>query len=169
MRFFTGCHERTIDEKNRLQLPAQLRAGIDPDRDGDGLYIILGEHRGTLSIFTERSFEELAARIETEFMRGAEAKRFELQFYSLASRVDIDKQGRFVLPDRLVQKARLDKEVTLVGQKNRIDIWNRADYERSLGIDWEGDAWPNWEDLLRTPPKELRRSEAEGNSLPPRA
>ena len=158
MRFFTGCHERTIDEKNRIQLPAQLRAGIDAERDGAGLYIILGEHHGTLSILTDRSFEELADRIETEFMRGPEAKRFELQFYSLASHVDIDKQGRFVLPDRLLKKARLNKDVVLVGQKHRIDIWNRGDYDRSLGIDWEGDAWPDWEDLLRTPPEELRRA-----------
>ena len=62
MRIFTGQFERTIDAKNRIQLPSQLRAIIDPEQDGEGLYISLGEHRGTLSIFTERAFEELASR-----------------------------------------------------------------------------------------------------------
>lgn len=152
MQFFTGRYDRTIDEKNRIQLPSQLRGAMDPERDGPGLYVTLGEHRGTLSIFTERGFEELASRIETEFESGDEALRFELQFYSLASRVDVDKQGRFVLPDPLVKKAGLKEEVCLVGQKHRIDVWNRDALDRELGIDWEGEAWPKWHGYLRRRP-----------------
>ena len=153
MRFFTGQHERAIDEKNRIQLPSQLRNTINADRDGSGLYVTLGEHRGTLSIFTERGFEELAARIETEFMPGPEAQRFEPQFYSRASRVEPDKQGRFVLPEQLMSKARIGKDVILVGQKSRIDLWNRTSFEKSIGIDWEGDDWPDWQGFLRARPK----------------
>ena len=138
MRIFTGKYERSIDAKNRLQLPSQLRAAVEPERDGKGLFVTLGEYRGTLSIFTQCGFEELAARIETEFMPGPESRRFELQFYGLASYVEMDKQGRIVLPDRLRKKAVLGEEVFLVGQKYRIDIWNRPDLERSMAIDWEG-------------------------------
>ena len=153
MRFFTGQYDRTIDDKNRIQLPSQLRSAIDPERDGPGLYVILGEHRGTLSIYTERGFHELAGRMETEFEAGPESLRFELQFYTLASRGDIDKQGRFVLPDLLVKKARLRDEVYLIGQKVRIDVWNRAELDQSMGIDWEGDEWPDWHRFLRRRPK----------------
>ncbi len=152
MRIFTGQYDRTIDEKNRVQLPSQLRAAIDRERDGAGVYITLGEHPRTLSIFTERGFEELAARIETEFMPGPDSRRFEVQFYALASYVDIDKQGRIVIPDRLRKKARVDAEVFLVGQKYRIDLWNRTDLEEAMGIDWEGDEWPDWQGFLRMRP-----------------
>jgi len=152
MRYFTGQHDRTIDAKNRIQLPSQWRAQMGPEEDGSRLYVTLGEHRGTLSIFTERDFEELASRIATEFMSGPEAQRFELQFYSLAAQVDVDKQGRFVLPERLSAKARLGQEVVLVGRKSRIDVWNRDDLERALGIDWDGDEWPDWQGYLRMPP-----------------
>jgi MraZ protein len=155
MRIFTGQFERTIDAKNRLQLPSQVRAAIDSERDGAGLYVTLGEFRGTLSIFTERAFEELATRIETEFIPGSESRRFELQFYGLASFVDIDNQGRILLPDRLRAKARLGDEVILLGQKFRLDLWNRSDLERSMGIDWAGDEWPDWQGFLR-----MRRREA---------
>lgn len=154
MQIFTGQYDRTVDVKNRIQLPSQLRAAIEPERDGSGLYVTLGEHRGTLSIFTERAFEELAARVETEFMPGPESRRFELQFYSLASHVDMDKQGRVVLPERLRKKARLGEEVYLVGQKRRIDIWNRTDLDRSMGIDWEGEDWPDWQSFVRMRPSE---------------
>ena len=156
MRFFTGQYDRTIDDKNRIQLPSQLRSPIDPDRDGPGLYVTLGEDRGTLSIFTERGFEELATRIETEFIPGPDSRKFELQFYGLASHVDIDKQGRFVLPDRLVKKARLSSEVFLVGRKSRIDVWNRTALDPSMGIveiDWKGDEWPDWQGFLRMRPR----------------
>ena len=111
MRFFTGQYDRTVDVKNRIQLPSQLRRAIDPEHDGAGLYVVLGESRGTLAIYTERGFEELAEGIRTEFMSGPEARRFELQFYALASYVDMDKQGRLVLPERLRGKARLGEEL----------------------------------------------------------
>ena len=157
MRIFTGQYERSIDAKNRIQLPSQVRSAIDPDTDGQGLYITLGEHRGTLSIFTHRAFDTLAERMETEYLPGPESRKFELQFYGLASRVDIDKQGRFVLPDRLVKKARLHTDVYLVGQKHRIEVWNRDELDRSLGIDWDGDDWPDWQGFLRQRPTESAR------------
>lgn len=124
--------------------------------DGKGLYVTLGEHRGTLSIFTNETFEALAERIATETMSGPEARRFELQFYALASFVEIDKQGRIVLPERLCNKARLapKEEVFLVGQKFRIDVWRRSELERSMSIDWEGDDWPDWQSFLRMKPAE---------------
>ena len=152
MRFFTGQHERTLDhKKNRIQIPAQLRAVIkaESDQEPATLYVTLGEHRGTLSIFTAHRFEELVQRMETEFIPGAESRRFELQFYALASPVEMDKQGRVVLPERLTKKARLGDDLLLLGQKHRIDLWNKADFERSLGIDWEGDDWPEWQGFLR--------------------
>ncbi len=154
MRIFTGQYDRTIDAKNRIQLPSQLRAAIDPKKEGEGLYITLGEFRGTLSVYTERGFEERATRLETEFMPGPESRRFELQYYSLASHVEMDKQGRILLPDRLRQKAKLEESVFLVGQKYRIDVWNREAFDRSLGVDWEGEDWPDWQGFLRMRPAE---------------
>jgi len=153
MRFFTGQHERTIDAKNRIQLPAQLRAAIDPDRDGKLLYVTLGEVRGTLSLFTERGFENLSERMETEYADDQESHRFELQFFALASPVEVDKQGRFVLPDRLRKKAKLPDEIFLVGRKIRIDIWNRVDLDEAMGIDWHGDEWPQWSAFMRRRPR----------------
>ncbi len=153
MRILIGQYERTIDDKNRLQLPAQVRSALDSDADGRGFYVTLGEYKGTLSLFPERTFEQLASRVETEFMPGADSRKFELQFYGLASHVDVDKQGRILIPERLRKKARLQSDVYLIGQKYRLDIWNRADFDQSLGIDWDGDDWPeDWTRYLRMRP-----------------
>ena len=152
MRFFTGQYDRAIDAKNRIQLPSQLRSAIEDIGGGTGLYVTLGEHRGTLSIFTGQTFEALADRIGTEVMPGPESRRFELQFYALASYVEIDKQGRILLPERLCRKARLQGDVVLVGQKFRLDLWGRGELEKTMSIDWEGEDWPDWQGFLRMKP-----------------
>ena len=154
MRIFIGQHDRAIDSKNRLQIPSQFRAAIDPAQGGAGFYVTLGESPRTLSIYPERYFEELAGRVETEYMPGEESRRFELQFYALASHVVMDGQGRIVLPDKLRRKARLEGDVCLVGQKHRIDVWDREALNRSLGVDWEGDDWPDWQRFTRMRPGE---------------
>ena len=118
------------------------------------MYVVLGESRGTLSIFTERGFEELALRMETEFMQGPESKRFELQFYGNTCRVELDKQGRLVLPERLRAKAKLGESVVLLGQKFHVDVWGRDALDKAMGIDWEGDDWPDWQGFLRAKPSD---------------
>jgi MraZ protein len=155
MRVFTGQFDRTIDAKNRIQLPSQLRSALATDSESEtaGLYVTLGQYRGTLSMFTEQGFGDLAERLETEFESSDDSRRFELQFYALASFVDIDKQGRLVLPDRLVKMAKLDEEVFVVGQKNRIDVWNRKALGQAMELDWAGDQWPDWVSFLRRRPR----------------
>lgn len=154
MRVFTGQFDRSIDAKNRIQLPSQLRSAIgrDPEAEGVGLYITLGQYRGTLSMFTEQGFGDVAERLETEFESSDESRRFELQFYALASFVELDKQGRLVLPDRLVKMAKLEEEVFVIGQKNRIDVWNRKALGQAMELDWAGDQWPDWVRFLRRRP-----------------
>ena len=159
MRIFTGQHERNIDGKNRVQLPQQFRTAVDPEQDGEGWYVTLGHHRGTLSLYTAKTFEERAAALKTEDMSDEDALRFELQYFGMAEFVESDKQGRIILPVRLKEKARLAKDVYLVGQKIRIDIWNREEFDRHLGIDWEGDQWPDqWRSFVRGGSKDGARS-----------
>lgn len=145
---FTGHHERTIDSKNRLQIPSQFRNAIDPERDGPGLYVILGVRRHSLSLVTEREFNELPDRIRTESMSDREALDFEQRFYSTASHLDMDKQGRVVLPEYLTSMVGIGGEVILAGAKHRIDIWRREDFRDLLAIDREHD-W-NWQRFLRS-------------------
>ncbi len=153
MRVFTGQYERTIDAKNRIQLPSQIRAAIDTERDGKQLYVSLGEDRGTLAVYSASGFAELSARMETEYSDEADSCSFELQFYSTTIPVEMDGQGRILLPDRLRMKAGLPDEVYVVGRKHRIEIWDREALDKAMGIDWSGDSWPKWHRFLRVRPR----------------
>jgi MraZ protein len=152
MKLFIGEYERNIDKKNRIQIPAQLRSVVAAAPEDVRFYVTLGEFPQTLALYPEQVFEDLANRIETEYIPGERSRKFELQFYSLASHVALDTQGRLVLPERLRRKAKLGDEVLLAGQKHRVDIWNRAAYEATLGIDWDGDDWPDWQPFVRMRP-----------------
>jgi MraZ protein len=163
MRIFTGQHERNIDNKNRVQLPQEFRTAVNPEHDGKGWYVTLGHYRHTLSLYTARTFEERAAGMKTEDMSDEEAMRFELQYFGLAAFVESDKQGRIILPDRLKEKAKLGKDVYVVGQKIRIDLWNRDEFDQALGIDWKGDEWPEqWRRYVRGGQAVQNGSRSEG-------
>jgi MraZ protein len=155
----TGHYERTIDAKNRLQIPSQFRNAMEAEGEGAAVYVMLGERRHTLSLVTEGQFAELCQRVRTESMPGDDSLDFEQRFYSTTARVEMDKQGRVVLPEYLTSMARIGGEVVLAGAKYRIDIWRKEDFSTFLGIDWEHD-WPNWQRFLRGPrptkPEEAR-------------
>jgi len=153
MGIFTGRYEKTIDAKNRIQLPSRMRQSIDPGDDGELLYVTLGDFERTLWLFTKRDFEELAQRIQTEVMSDPEARQFELQFYSMTEAVELDKQGRLVLPEALLKWSELERDVFVIGQKSRMEIWNRSDYLERLGLG-EGEPgakkiWPKWQGFVR--------------------
>lgn len=129
---FTGAYERTIDDKNRIQIPAPFRNALDPERNGGAFYIILGERDNTLAFYPEKYFHDKAAAMRTDQIPGPEALDFEQMFYSLASRVEMDKQGRVVLPERQLGMVDLGAEVLVTGAHYRLDLWRKSDYDKFI-------------------------------------
>lgn len=129
---FTDVYERTIDDKNRTQIPAPYRNGMDPEIDGTAFYVVPGERNHTLSFYPERYFERRIESIRTDDIPGSEALDFEQMFFSLASRVELDKQGRVVLPERLLAMVDLGKEICIAGADYRFDIWRKSAYENFI-------------------------------------
>lgn len=129
---YTDAYERTIDPKNRIQIPSEFRSGLDPEVDGDAFYLSPGERNNTLSLYPSRRFEERVKRLRTGGIAGDESLAFEQVFYSLVSRLEMDKQGRVVLPERQLSMVNLGKEVTLAGANDRIDVWRTSDYREFI-------------------------------------
>ena len=77
---FTDTYERTIDPKNRIQIPAEFRNGLDPEVDGDTLYLCPGERRNTLSLYPSRKFEARVKALRTGEIAGDESLTFEQVF-----------------------------------------------------------------------------------------
>jgi MraZ protein len=131
----TDRYEHVIDDKGRLAIPSQIRNVMDPQVDGTAFYLV-SEGR-YLQLIPEKLFERLALLSPTGLMPAPEAAKVRRFIFSNASRLEPDKQGRVMIPDRYMADSKhrdpitpgiLGRDVMLVGVGERLELWNRADY-----------------------------------------
>lgn len=132
---FIGEHDLTLDDKNRLLVPSDVRRVMSPERDGEGFYVIIGVNRKPW-LFPERYYELLLDR-EAETLPPEAELNPDLQRlddwqkrFGMARRVAWDRQGRILLPEATLRRTETQRDVTLVGVRNHLELWNRDDWER---------------------------------------
>ena len=123
-----GNYELTVDDKNRILVPSEVRKKLDPERDGEAFFLVTGRD-GRLWLYPERHYELLVSRDPSELTPSEDTLAFDRLMLGLASRVEWDKQGRVLLPDKALKRAGIGKEVTLVGARDHLELWNRADWD----------------------------------------
>lgn len=146
---FTGTYDHTIDPKNRLAIPSEIRTQIKRSArlagmaDGDGghsgngkddgihLYVTLGKG-GTLCLYTEQGYDKRAAELDHSEMDPDELLEYEQIFYSSSKLVELDKQGRVTLPGDLLGRSGLGSEVVLIGVKDHMEVRDRKAWYEHL-------------------------------------
>jgi MraZ protein len=131
MLLLTGEYEHVIDQKNRVLVSNRLRNQIDVDEYGGSFYLVLGAN-GILCLYPEKYFEQITVAAAPESTAADEVVAFERISFALASKVELDGQGRLLLNDKLRKRAGLKDRVTLVGVRDHIELWNSQDWERYL-------------------------------------
>src|SRR5688572_26114814 len=105
-----GEYEHTIDEKNRLTLPARFRQQF-----GDGIVVTRGMD-GCLYAYTREDWARLVEeRLRVLDTLSREARLMQRFFFSAAAEAELDKQGRVMLPGALLESANLKREVVVAG------------------------------------------------------
>jgi MraZ protein len=122
-----GEFELTLDEKNRLLIPADVRRAIPPEL-GDSFYLTMGVNRVPW-LWIERAYEDLVMETPVDMIPGEDALAFNQMVFGLASKLAWDKAGRVLVPDRMLKRAAIGKEVTLVGVKDHLELWDRTAWE----------------------------------------
>ncbi|MBI1335939.1 MAG: hypothetical protein GC164_03145 [Phycisphaera sp.] len=126
---FTGTYEHTIDAKNRLAIPADMRAHIQATRkrrsDKPICMYVLPTEGNCLSLYTDEDFELRSEQLDHSDLDSEELLEYERVLYSLAVRVELDSQGRVRLPDHLLKMAGLSSEVVLLGVKDHLEVRDR--------------------------------------------
>ena len=133
---FLGQFDHTIDAKGRMAVPARFRGQLEKGA-------VISKGMGTcLSVYTMQRWEEKSAEL-VEGKTNEELRDFERRIYPSASEVELDGQGRLVIPGRLRSFAELDSEVTVAGVRDHIEIWDRATWlEYQAKLDQEGNGSP---------------------------
>jgi MraZ protein len=129
---FLGQYEHTIDTKGRMAVPARFRVQLDRGA-------VISKGMGTcLSVYTMQRWEEKSAEL-AEGKSIEELRDFERRIYPSASEVELDGQGRLVIPALLRAYAGLENEVTVAGVRDHFEIWNRTTWrEYQAKLDAEG-------------------------------
>jgi len=118
---FTGEYEHTLDAKQRLAIPAEIRSRLDPETHGDAFYAVPGPN-GALWLWPGRTFEQMAGAMDQSLLPDEEIMEFEELLYSQAARVELDKTGRVRLPERLLQLAGIRTSVAVLGVKDHLEL-----------------------------------------------
>jgi len=122
-----GEYEHTLDEKNRLTLPARFREAF-----GAGVVVTRGMD-GCLFVFTREAWEAFVrVRLEGLNPFSKEARQMNRFMFAGAAEAELDKQGRVMLPPALIQHAGLGREVVVAGVRDHVEIWNRAAWREQL-------------------------------------
>ena len=123
---FRGRYEHAIDSKGRISIPSRFREILSEQYD-DRLVITNFDH--CLVAFPFQEWSVLEQKVNSLSLVKKEAKTFLRFFYSSAIDCVIDKQGRLLIPPTLRDYAGLQKDVMLVGEGKKIEIWAKERWE----------------------------------------
>lgn len=117
IHMFMGEHVHTIDLKGRIIIPAKFREHLN-----DGFILTRGMD-GCLFGYPPQEWIQFEEKLKKLSIAKKDARAFTRFFFSGATEVNIDKQGRINIPTTLRQHAALEKECVIIGVSNRIEIW----------------------------------------------
>jgi MraZ protein len=121
-----GQHEHSLDEKNRLTLPARLREQL-----GERVVVTVGLD-GCLDAYAQDDWDRLARRIRELDALSRETRVMHRHFFAQAVTAELDRQGRMVLPATLLEAVGIEREVTIAGVHDHLEIWDRTRWREHL-------------------------------------
>ena len=126
MHMFMGEYNHTIDAKGRLIIPSKFREVL-----GDEFVVTKGMD-GCLFVFDDPEWQAFEEKLRALPMIDKEARQFTRFFLAGAASVEVDKQGRILLPAVLREFAGITKDAVLVGVGSRVEIWSKDRWEGTV-------------------------------------
>ena len=120
---FYGSSSHNLDNKGRLVIPSKMR-----EEFGGKAYILKG-YDGCLAIYKEADFFKLMEKVNSLSFTKKVSRAFIRAQLDSVCELEIDRQGRALLPTQLLNRYSIGKEVIVVGVYDHIEVWNKKDYE----------------------------------------
>ena len=123
LAMFKGEFSHTIDSKGRMIIPAKMREQLGEN------CVVTRYLDNTLAIYTQEKFEEIAKKLSAQSSNKSAQRAFVRFFVGGAADLEFDKQGRVLIPSNLRKHAQLKKDAIIVGNGERIEVWNKARWD----------------------------------------
>lgn len=121
---FIGEYHHALDDKGRLQIPVKFRSDVQK-----GAVVTRGLD-ACLFVYTRREWNILAEKLARLPISQAKSRAFSRLMLAGAMELEIDRQGRVVLPEYLRQFAGLKRKIVIAGLYNRLELWDADAWEK---------------------------------------
>ena len=122
----TGTYPRILDDKKRIALPRRIREQLGQP----GQVFITPGLDQCLWLFSQPGLEKLAEKLDQSPATDAEVRLFRRLFLAQAESAEVDRNGRILIPDRLLDLASLKHEVVLIGVRDHLEVWNAERWQK---------------------------------------
>lgn len=120
---FMSEYNHTIDTKGRLIIPSKFRDILGEE------FVVTKGMDGCLFVYGNADWEAFEQKLTQLPLINKEARKFARFFLAGAAQLEVDKQGRILLPANLREFAGLEKDVVLAGVGSRIEIWSKEKWD----------------------------------------
>lgn len=123
---FYGEFQHTVDQKGRIIIPSAFREELNVK------FMLTKGLEECLFIFSMPRWNSLVEKLETLPLSNTNARSFTRFFFSSAAQCEMDKNYRILVPPDLRNHAELEKEISIVGVGNRVEVWSRDRWEKYI-------------------------------------
>lgn len=130
MLFFRGINSINMDAKGRLAVPKRYREAIE-DASDSLLVATIDLHSPCLLIYTMDEWEKIERKLMSLPNMDTQARLVQRLLLGHATEMEMDAQGRVLIPGLLRDHAKLDKNLILLGQGNKFELWSQESWDES--------------------------------------
>ena len=123
MADLTGTHTYQLDPKGRMSLPARFRAAF-----AEGAWLTLGQE-SCLYAFPAEEWHRQSEEARATPQSGPQARAYARMFFGNAEQVDLDGQGRLLVPQKLRAQLGIGREAVVRGVGSYMEIWEKATFD----------------------------------------
>ncbi len=125
---FLGEYNHNIDKKGRIIIPSKIRDNLTAS------FVITKGLDNCLFLYNADEWQILTDKVKALPVTDASVRKFVRFFFGGACEMELDGQGRVLLPSNLREYATLEKELVTVGVSNRVEIWSKEKYDEYCDV-----------------------------------
>lgn len=130
-----GEYTHTLDDKNRISLPIKFRKEM-----GKSVVVAPGLDN-CLALYTTKEWQKISTKLSDSSMLASDNRSFSRFMFGQALVVDVDGNGRILIPENLKNRSGLLNKVVVIGVQNRLEIWNESTWnEYKKKVETQADA-----------------------------
>jgi MraZ protein len=128
---FQGATELSLDAKGRLAVPMRHREAL---ASGNGRVVLTAHPDGCLLLYPQVAWDPIRTKVQALPSFNDQARWWQRLLVGFAEEIELDASGRILISPALRKLANLQKQVMLVGQGMRFELWDVESWEKKLAV-----------------------------------